>query len=69
MPWLLSALNGLAICTGHQDLHYVKMVVAKKGKIFSPNGKIAAYVDDDCGTKTVHAAECHVITHSIKCDA
>lgn len=66
---LLGVLNGLTICTGHRDSHYVKMVQAKKGKILSPNGKIAAYVDNDCGTKTVRAAKCQVISRSVKCEA
>lgn len=41
----------------------------QEGKVLSPNGKIAAYVDDDCGTKTVRAADCELISPSMKCDA
>ena len=66
---LLNTLNGLSICAGHSDSHYVKMVLAKKGKVLSPNGKVAAYVDDDCGSKTVRASDCELICPSIKCDA
>lgn len=66
---LLTKLDGLSICAGQSDIHFVKMVAAKKGKILSPNGKIAAYVDDDSYTKTVRTADCELICPSTKCES
>lgn len=45
------------------------MVQGKKGNILSPNVKIAAYVDNDCGSKMVCAPECQVMSHFVKCEA
>ena len=41
----------------------------KKGKIVSPDGKVAAYVDDDSYTKTVRTADCELICPSTKCES
>lgn len=43
---LLTKLDGLSIRVGQPDLHFVKIVAAKKGNILSPDGMVAAYVDD-----------------------
>ena len=37
--------NTLSICIGQPNLHLVKVVFAKKGKVSSPDGRIVAYVD------------------------
>jgi len=50
------------------------MVLSKKGKIISPNGKVVAYVDN-CITKvdgqiflnTIHTSECELLCTSMKC--
>lgn len=66
---LLTKLDGLSVCAGQSDVHFVKMVAAKKGKIVSPDGKVAAYVDDDSYTKTVRTADCELICPSAKCES
>ena len=43
------------------DTHLMKMVTAKKGKIVSSNGKVAAYVDNEASSKTVRAANCELL--------
>ena len=45
------------------------MVAAQKGKIVSPDRNIAAYIDDDSHTKTVHTADCELICPSAKCES
>lgn len=67
---ILSLLDHLHICAGQPDEHFVKMVVAKKGKILSPNGKVVAAVDKSPvelnGTfysQTVRTSECEVLTN------
>ena len=67
---LLTKLDCLSICVGQTDQHFIKMVVAKKGrKIFSRDGKVAAYVDDDTCTSTVRTADCQLISPAIKCQS
>ena len=66
---LLIKLDGLSICAGQSDTHFVKMVAAKKAKIVSPDGKVAAYVDDDSNAKTVRTADCELICPSEKCES
>ena len=66
---LLTKLDGLSICAGQPDVHFVKMVAAKKGRIISPDGKIAAYVDDDTCTKTVRTGDCELICPTTKCES
>ena len=71
---LFSKIENLSICAGHTDIHFVKMVSAKKGKIISPDGKIAAYVDN-CTTEiggeiyksTVRTSDCELLCSSVKC--
>ena len=55
-------------------IHFVKMVSAKKGKIISPDGKVATYVDNyiteingETYTSTVHTSDCELLCSSIKC--
>ncbi len=44
---LLTLIDCLEVCCGQPDEHLVKMVVTnKKGKILSPDGKLAAFVDN-----------------------
>ena len=66
---LLTKLDGLPICAGQPDVHFVKMVAAKKGKIISPDGKVAAYVDDDTCTKTIRTGDCELICPTPKCES
>ena len=44
------------------------MVAAEKGKIISPDGKVAAYVDDTC-TKAVCKGDCELICPIPKCES
>lgn len=74
IPDLLTTIDSLFVCAGHYDIHFVQMVLSKKGKIISPNGSITTYVDD-CITKvdgkifmnTVRTSECELLCTSIKC--
>lgn len=61
---LLTKLDGLSVCVGHPDQHFVKMVNIRKGKIVSSNGKVAAYVDEKTYSKTVRTADCDIISQS-----
>ena len=71
---LLATVDKLLICAGQPDDHFVRMVLAKKGKVLSSNGKVVAYVDNErvelngeLYPQTVHTSECEVISHSVKC--
>ena len=66
---LLTKWDDLLICIGQPDAHFVKMVAAKKGKIISPSGKVAAYVYSDTCTKTVRTTECELVCPSAKCES
>lgn len=67
---LVTKRDGLSIiCARQSDVHFVKMVAAKKGNIVAPDGKVAAYVDDDSSTKMVHTADCELICPSTKCES
>ena len=67
---LVTKVDGLSIiCARQSDVHFVKMVAAKKGKIVAPDGKVAVYVDDYTSTKTVHTADCELICPSTKCES
>ena len=74
IPNLFITIDNLFVCAGHYDIHFVTMVLSKKGKIISPNGNIAAYVDD-CITEvngkifmnTVRTSRCELLCTSIKC--
>ena len=71
---LFAMIDSLSVCAGHYDIHFVQMVLSKKGKIMSPSGNIAAYVDD-CITEvdgkiflnTVRTSKCELLCTSIKC--
>ena len=60
---LFTKIDSLFVCAGHCDSHFVQMVLSK-GKIISPSGNIAAYVDD---LNTVRTTECELLCTSIKC--
>ena len=61
---LLTKLDGPSMCTVQSDVHFVKIVAAKKGKIIPPNRNIAAYyVDNDSYTKTICRADCKLSTN------
>ena len=73
---LLATVDKLLICAGQPDDHFVRMVLAKKGKILSSNGKVVAYVDNErvelngeLYPQTVRTSECEVIGHSVKCSS
>ena len=71
---LLSLLDRLIVCCGQPDDHFVKMVVtSKKGKILSPAGIVAAFVDNDMVTfiflhhQTVRTSDCEILSLSSRC--
>ena len=73
---LLVAIDKLLVCAGQPDDHFVRMILAKKGKILSSNGKVAAYVDNErvelngeLYPQTVRTSECEIIGHSVKCSS
>ena len=52
------------------------MILAKKGRITSNNGKVVAYVDNahvelngDVNTQTIRTSNCELISHSVKCSS
>ena len=71
---LLKLLDGLKICAGHPEDHFVHMLMAKKGKILSHNGKVAVYVDNtrvelngQVYLRTVRTSSCEIASNSAKC--
>ena len=72
---LLTVVDKLNICAGHPELHFIKMLTAKKGKILAPTGKVSAYLDENTVvnvnsklyTKTVRTPECEVLCNTVKC--
>ena len=55
---LVKLLRSLCICCGNPDKEFVEMCEAKGGKIISPSGSTAAYVDNQ---KTVRAQACMLL--------
>ena len=73
---LFSKIEDLFVCEGHKDIHFVKMVAARKGKIVSPDGKIVAYVDNhtierngEIYTSTVRTSDCEVLCSTLRCSS
>ena len=69
---LFSKIEDLFVCEGHKDIHFVKMVAARKGKIVSPDGKIVAYVDNhtierngEIYTSTVCTSDCELLCSTL----
>ena len=73
---LLLTLDRLPVCAGQPDDHFMHMILAKKGRITSNNGKVVAYVDNahvelngDVYTQTIRTSNCELISHSVKCSS
>lgn len=74
---LLQVLEHLHVCCGQPDSHFVSMVTAKKGKIFSSDGKVAASIDQYAPVTlngeycqvTVRTGSCELISNSQKCSS
>ena len=72
---LLLILDQLHVCCGQPDTHFVSMVNAKKGKILSSDGKVAAIVDSYAPVglngehylATVRTGSCELVAKSQKC--
>ena len=65
------------MCPGHPDKNFVEMLIAKKGKIMSKNGKdVVATIDSavpvllngDIYAQTVRKSSCEVLTNDTKCE-
>ncbi len=65
---LLSDLNKMKNCVGNADCHFVSMLSSKKGKVVSPDESIAAYVDEELGSKTVRTTGCEFVSTNIQCE-
>ena len=59
-------MNRLNVCSGHSDPHLVSMLNAKKGKVLSSDGSMAAFVDRHI-QPTIRTASCHLLTTSKVC--
>ena len=73
---LLQEIDSLKVCIGQPDAHFVKMVLAKKGKILSHDGKIVASIDEcmatvngETCTQTVRKNDCALLSSSLKCES
>ena len=72
---LLSLLECLYICAGHQENRFVEMVTARKGVLKTKDGQMASFVDDyasvslngETFSQTVQTAECELLVRSVKC--
>ena len=68
---LMTKIDQLFICSGHTESHFVKMVADKKDRIVSPDGTIAAFIDNNIVqvegqvfTSTVRASGCELLSSS-----
>ena len=73
---LLVMVDKLPVCAGQPDDHFVRMVLAKKGKVLSSDGKVLAYVDNvhielngELYPQTIRTSQCEIIGHSVKCSS
>ena len=73
---LVAKLDSCQVCPGHPDPNFVEMVLSKKGKLTSKNGKdIVATVDlaapvqlnGEVHTQTVRSKSCEILTNETKC--
>lgn len=72
---LLQLLDRLNVCCGQPDSHFISMVKAKKGKIISCDGKVAATIDQyapvavngEHHQATVQTGSCEMVTTFQKC--
>ena len=72
---LLQLLDRLHVCCGQPDSHFISMVNAKKGKIISSDGKVAASihqyapiaVNGEHYRATVRMGSCEMVSTSQKC--
>ncbi len=65
---LLTILENLNVCCGQPDLHFVKMVLAKKGAILGQDGRVSAFVDNEIVMlsgmvyqRTVRTGDCDIL--------
>lgn len=73
----ISSLETLSVCPGHPDPHFVDMVSSKKGKVISPSGNVAAYIDCNAAVtlkgqtfgQTVRSSNCKILVPNGKCSA
>ena len=74
---LLQLLDRLHVCCGQPDSHFISMVNAKKGKIISSNGNVAASMDQYAPVAlngahyraTVRTGSCELVSTSQKCSS
>ncbi len=73
---LIQTVNNLIVCPGHPDPNLVRMIKAKKCKICSPDGSVAALLDTmpvelsgNQYLETIRTTACEVLTKSVKCSA
>ena len=75
-PSAFKPLIGLSICPGLPDHNFVEMLLSKKGKIMSRDGKdVVASIDSsapvhlngDAFTQTVRRFTCEILTNDVKC--
>lgn len=72
---LLKLLDHLHVCCGQPDSHFISMITAKKGKIISSDGKVAANIDQYAPVTlngehyrvTVRTGSCELVSKSEKC--
>ena len=73
---LLSKLDSSKVCPGHPDHNFVEMLLSKKGKIMSRNGKdvvasidssVPVHLNGDTYTQTVRRSTCEILTNDAKC--
>ena len=73
---LVAKLDSCRVCPGHPDKNFVEMVMSKKGKLTSINGKqVVATIDSaapvqlngDLYIQTVRYKSCQILTNDTKC--
>ena len=71
---VICTLESLKFCAGQPDPTFVSMVTDKKGKINSPDGSVAAQIDDisvEFGgnnyCNTVRTSRCEILSKFAKC--
>ena len=74
---LLKLVNGLSICAGHPDQHFLDLADSHKGKFQSITNSIVAFTDTtypvflngEVYPRTIRTTACEILVHGPKCEA
>ncbi|XP_065889859.1 uncharacterized protein [Dysidea avara] len=73
---LLLQLDGLNVCSGHPEHHFIELMNNRMGKLYHASGEVAAYVDHSCRiyghdgqlvSQTIRTSNCTILTEKARC--